>query len=275
MTDRRFHPANERVVWRSAAALAPECQPVDGEAQSVTQPVADLRDGPRGRRERQLLFGDAFTVLEQRDSWSFGVSAKDGYVGYISDAQLGAAFVPTHMVCVPGTHAYAAPEVKAQDTFSLSFGSKLRIVAETHKYCETHTGDHVPKPHLRPLDQPFRDPVTVAQLLFGVPYLWGGNSVRGIDCSGLVQVACLAAGIDCPADSDLQAASLGVEVAMDASYERGDLLFWKGHVGMAVDGETLLHANAHHMAVAYEPISVAIARIEAQEGLQVTVRRRL
>jgi cell wall-associated NlpC family hydrolase len=132
----------------------------------------------------------------------------------------------------------------------------------------------VPKPHLRPISHPFRDPVTVAQLFFGTPYLWGGNSAFGIDCSGLVQAALLACGIACPGDSDLQAA-LGNTVPDDAPMLRGDLIFWKGHVAMVVDDQTLIHANAHHMAVAYEPIDAAIARIKAQGGGTVTGRRRL
>jgi cell wall-associated NlpC family hydrolase len=129
----------------------------------------------------------------------------------------------------------------------------------------------VPKKHLRPLDRPFTDPAAVAQLLFGVPYLWGGNSVLGIDCSGLVQAALLACSVPCGGDSDLQEA-----VGSEATGEprRGDLVFWPGHVAMMVDGETLIHANAHHMAVAYEGLAAATLRIEAQSGGGVTARRR-
>lgn len=275
MTDRRLFPANARVVLRTAAAEAPGRTPVDGARHSITAPLADLLSGPDGARDRQLVFGDDFLTLEVHDGWAFGVSAKDGYVGYVDARRLGPPFDATHFVAVPATHAYAAPDVKAPDLRAMSFGSRVRIVAETHKHFETSDGTHIPKPHLRPLAQPFRDPVTVAQMLFGVPYLWGGNSVWGIDCSGLVQIACLAAGIDCPGDSDMQATDLGDEIAMDAPYQRGDLIFWKGHVGFAVDSETLLHANAHHMAVAYEPIMAAIARIDAQEGMRPVLRRRL
>jgi len=137
---------------------------------------------------------------------------------------------------------------------------------------EIEGGFFVPKPHIRPIERPFSDPVTVAQLFFGTPYLWGGNSAFGIDCSGLVQAAFLACGIDCPGDSDMQM-SMGAPAS--APYRRGDLLLWKGHVALCVDDEVLIHANAHHMAVAYEPILRAIARIEAQGDGPVTAHRRM
>jgi hypothetical protein len=179
------------------------------------------------------------------------------------------------MVAVRGTHLYPAPDIKREPLAALSFGARFRIVSETDRFMETAAGTFLPKSHLRPLERPFRDPVTVAQLFFGTPYLWGGNSGTGIDCSGLVQAALLAAGHACPGDSDLQEMAVGEPLAPGVPPERGDLYFWKGHVAMAVDGETLIHANAHHMAVAYEPIAAAIARIAAQGGGAVTLRRRL
>jgi cell wall-associated NlpC family hydrolase len=274
VTDRRLTPANGRVAEAGWEDKVTADRFVAGDWRGVAVPLADLRAAPDGARERQLLLGDRFLLLESVDGWSFGRAAKDGYVGYLRDADLGPEQSATHLVAVRATHLYAAPDIKSPDLAALSFGARLTIVHEGRAFYETADGRFVPKPHLRPADRPFRDPVTVAQLFFGTPYLWGGNSSAGIDCSGLVQAALLACGIPCPGDSDLQMA-LGHPFAPDAPVARGDLFFWKGHVALAVDDQTLIHANAHHMAVAYEPLAAAVARIEAQGGGPVTARRRL
>ena len=148
----------------------------------------------------------------------------------------------------------------------------LRAVPDGHK--STHV-DYIPTAHLRPVDQAEGDPVAVAERFLGTPYHWGGNSGFGIDCSGLVQAACLACGIPCPGDSDLQEAALGRTLPADAVLRRGDLLFWKGHVAWVAGPDLLLHANAHHMAVALEPLLPALARIEGQGDGPVTRRARL
>ena len=272
--DRRLTPANGRVAaWHLAGQVEAE-RYVPGEAARISVPVADLLDAPAGRRDRQLIWGEAVTVYEERDGYAFVQAARDGYVGYLAAGQSGDARAATHVVATPATHLYAAESFKSPDLAHLTFGSRITVTAERQKMWETPEG-YIPKKHLRPLDKPFADPATVAQLFFGVPYLWGGNSVRGIDCSGLVQAAFLACGIPCPGDSDLQRAALGQDLPEGAERQRGDLYFWKGHVGLLVDAGTLLHANAHHMAVAYEPIEAAILRITAQGDGAVLARRRL
>jgi hypothetical protein len=275
VSDPRTTPANDQVAHVSVAADFPDLMPVEGERRGVAVPLADLRQRPEGPRDRQAAMGEAFLALEDRDGWTFGMLVRDGYAGWVQTVKLGPRAEANHMVAVRGTHLYPAPDIKREPLAALSFGARFRIVSETDRFMETAAGAFLPKPHLRPLERPFRDPVTVAQLFFGTPYLWGGNSGTGIDCSGLVQAALLAAGVPCPGDSDLQEAALGEALAPGVAPERGDLYFWKGHVAMAVDGETLIHANAHHMAVAYEPIAAAIARIAAQGGGAVTSRRRL
>ena len=275
MSDRRTTAANDRVVHVSLAGRFPDLIPVEGEPRAVAVPLVDIRQRPEGPRDRQAAMGEALLALEDRDGWTFGTLLRDGYAGWCQTAKLGPPIDANYMVAVRGTHLYPAPDMKREPIAALSFGTRFRIVSETDRFMETSAGAFLPKPHLRPLERPFRDPVTVAQLFFGTPYLRGGNSGTGIDCSGLVQAALLSADIPCPGDSDLQEAAVGEAVPPGVSPERGDLYFWKGHVGIAVDGETLIHANAHHMAVAYEPIATAIARIAAQGGGPVTSRRRL
>ncbi len=272
--DRRLTPANARVAAASLRGRVEAPAFVTGEPRRIAVPVADLCRTPGGARDRQVLMGDAVTDYEVRNGWAFVQAAKDGYVGFVEEAALGPEVAPTHWVTVPGSHAYTAPDIKAPEAAALVFGCSVRCVGETKRFRETADGLHIPKPHLWPVGKRFSDPVTAAQLFFGAPYLWGGNTPRGIDCSGLVQSALLACGIDCPGDSDLQEA-LGAALPAEAPLRRGDLLFWAGHVAICVDAEVLIHANAHHMAVAYEPIGAAIRRIEAQGDGPVTSRRRL
>ena len=243
---------------------------VAGAPVMVAAPLVDLCASPDGPRDRQLLLGAEVTVFEDRAGWSFAQAA-DGYVGYLRSDMLTEVAAPSHFVGSVATHAYTDADFKSPDRHHLSFGARVTVLDERHKFFETNVG-FVPKSHLRGLERPFSDPATVAQMHFGVPYLWGGNSTRGIDCSGLIAAALRACDIACPADSDLQ--QQGLAGPIEGAYQRGDLLFWQGHVGMMVDPETLIHANAHHMATTYEPVDRAIQRIAAQGGGAVIARGR-
>ncbi len=271
MSDRRLTPANGRVAAMHLAGQVTADAFVQGWPMMIGPALTDLCARPDGPRDRQLLMGAVVTVFEDREGWSF-VQAVDGYVGYVRSAALAQVIAPTHFVGTVATHAYTAEDFKSPDLCSLPFGARLTVVDERRKFFETNAG-FVPKSHLRGLDRPFTDPATVAQLHFGVPYLWGGNSTRGIDCSGLIAVSLTACGLSCPADSDMQRDGLGA--VFEGQLRRGDLLFWQGHVGMMVDADTLIHANAHHMATVYEPVERAILRIDAQGDGPVLARKRL
>jgi len=274
MRDPRLTAANGRIAHISLQGEVAAERYVDGRWMMVQQPMANITDEPRGKRVSQLLFGEQFLVLDLSDGFAFGQAARDGQVGYIVGGALTGAEEATHWVTAPATHLYPKPDLKAPPEVALFFGSPLKVMREMDDYVRIHTGHFVPKQHVMPIRARFGDPAGVADMLLGTPYLWGGVSRWGIDCSGLVQAALIACGIDCPRDSDQQT-TVGMELPDDAPLQRNDLIFWKGHVGIMVSDTTLLHANVHHMAVAYEPLVDAAARIAAREFGPVTHRRRL
>ena len=274
MNDRRLTPANGRVAANHLRGVVDAETYVEGESAMIGQGVVDLFATPQGKRDRQVLLGAAVTVYERLDGWAYIQSKRDGYVGYVREAALTAFDQPTHRVGTLATHAFEGESFKSLDLLHLPFGAEVAVIDERHKMFETPLG-YIPKKHLRPLDQPFTDPATVAQVFFGTPYLWGGNSPLGIDCSGLVQAAYLACGHLCQGDSDLQMGGFGTTIPTDAPLQRGDLVFWKGHVAMMVDEQTLIHANAHHMATVYEGLEQATLRIKAQGDGDILARKRV
>lgn len=229
----------------------------------IVIPLVDLLRRPGGPRDRQLLFGETVTVLAAKDGWSQIEADKDGYPGYVPSQTLGPLTPATHWVSAASTHVYAKPDMKSPDRMTLSFGCLITVTSQTNGFAQTSTG-YIPATHLTPLGTFLNDPLEVAQLFIGTPYLWGGNSRFGIDCSGLVQAAFLACGRDCPGDSFQQMDALGAGLAIGTPPQRHDLLFFKGHVAMVFDQDTLLHANAFHMAVSFEPLRPALERIETQ-----------
>ncbi|WP_299825546.1 NlpC/P60 family protein [uncultured Roseobacter sp.] len=244
------------------------------EPMQVARPLIDLRRQPDGKRDRQLLFGDAVTVLHHAGEWRLVKTEKDGFHGYVPAHALGPVQTPTHRISVRATHAYERPDLKSPDLASLSFGSRIVALSETAAFIETDAG-FIPRQHVCTVDHLETDPVAVAHLFLGTPYLWGGNSGTGIDCSGLVQAACLACGIPCHGDSDQQCDRLGTLLPAQSPYRRNDLLFWNGHVALIMDPQTMLHANAGDMAVAEEGIEAGIARILDQGDGPVTAHKRL
>lgn len=270
--DRRLAPANDRVALETLRGKVAAPRYVAGEAATVATPLTDLCRAPGGPRERQLLLGDGVTVIDRHDGWAFVQSGKDGYCGYLAKAALGPASTASHRVAFPATHLYPEPRVQAHETASLSFGARVTVTAMTDRFAETPHG-FIPLVHLAPADTLMTDSVAVAEMFLGTPYLWGGNSRAGIDCSGLVQAALLACGIACPGDSDLQAESVGTALEPDVPLVRGDLVFWKGHVAMVADQDRLIHAYGHIMSTGYEGIAEAISRIAAS-GTPVLCRRR-
>ncbi|MFN4155667.1 MAG: C40 family peptidase [Paracoccaceae bacterium] len=270
--DRRSTPFSGRFALPALRGRV-EATFTDGEQANVTRPLADLLAHPHGARDRQLVLGDAVTVIDLRDGHAFVQAAKDGYCGWLDAAAIGPATRPTHWVSARSSHLYIAPKVQSPETAVLPFGARLTVTGTTGNFAETPFG-FVPHQHLNALNDRPADPVGVAEGFVGTPYLWGGNSAAGLDCSGLVQAAMLACGLPCPGDSDQQQA-LGQALPDKSPLQRGDLLFWQGHVAWVADKRRLLHANGQTMSVTFEPVATAIARILAQDGGPVTARRRL
>lgn len=276
MSDRRITPANPKYAAIELKGQVEADHFVEGEICRISRPVVDLRCDVTGvGLDRQLLFGDRFRVLECFGEWAFGQADRGKYVGHVARSALGAWSAPNAIVQTRATLAFSEPDFKTPNPVHLSLGSRVDIVGTEGRFKRSREGFYIPLDHLRPLDRPEADPVAVAQRLLGTPYLWGGNSDRGIDCSGLVQVALMACGIECPGDSDLQMAALGENLPEGALPQRGDLLFWKGHVALVVDENRMIHANAGHMAVVYESISEGRARILAQGDGPLLAHKRL
>jgi cell wall-associated NlpC family hydrolase len=240
------------------------------EPMQLALPMTALRRKPSrtGEQLDQLLFGERFDVLERREGWCFGQALRDGYVGWVRLEGLApAAEPPTHWVSALRTYVYAEPSIKAAPVGRLSLNALVREAGRDGSFVRLEESGYVAERHLRPLGTWAEDPAEVAERFLHTPYLWGGRDSVGLDCSGLVQQALYACGIAAPRDSDQQA-RLGRDVA-SAELARGDLVFWRGHVGLMLDHSTLLHANAFHMAVARETLAETIGRI----GEPVAYRR--
>src|SRR5580704_13065421 len=277
--DPRLTPARADLAARHLEGKVQAARFVEGRLYDVIEPQAPLRREPRpdASLETEALKGERVTIYDANgEGWAWGQLAVDGYVGWLPDNALappGAA--STHKVTALRTLAFPGPSIKLPPLEALPLGARLVITRIEDRMAVTPSGAYVPAAHLAPLGENASDFVAVAERFLGAPYLWGGKTALGLDCSGLVQVALTACGVSCPRDSDMQEAALGTAVSADPSaLERGDLIFWKGHVAIVRGSDSLLHANAHHMAVAIEPIADAVMRIRGG-GNDVTSARRI
>ena len=277
--DRRVTPARPDLAAEHLRGRIEAPRYVVGRERRIVAASAPLRRGPAADAalETEALHGEGVVVYDEAGDWAWAQLARDDYVGYLPVAALGEPVEPTHRVAALRTHAYPAASIKRPPRLALSLGALLRVEAREGDFAVTADGLHIYARHLSPIGQWETDFVAVAERFLETPYLWGGRTSEGVDCSGLVQSALGAAGIKTPRDSDMMEAALGSPAPVDealAHLRRGDLIFWKGHVGVMRDARTLLHANGWHMKVASEPLAEARSRIaRGADGAITSIRR--
>ncbi|MBL8569360.1 MAG: C40 family peptidase [Phreatobacter sp.] len=278
--DRRITPARPDLAAAHLKGQVEAERFVEGRPARVELPILPMAPTRQvnAARDTELLLGEEVQVYDVQGGYAYIQSERDGYVGYVVEPALRPRRAPaTHRVWTRHTHVYPGPSIKLPPNFIAPMNARLTIERTSNEFSVTDTGAHVITAHLVPVDNRAADFVAVAELFVGTPYLWAGRTSLGIDCSGLVQTALEAAGVAAPRDSDMQEKALGqpVDLAPDLSgLKRGDLVFWKGHVGIMTSPTELLHANGHHMMVVREPVAEAVARIrEKSFGAVTSVKR--
>lgn len=278
--DRRLTPARPDLAARHLQGQVEARAYADPIAMRVVAPCAPLRREPRpdAALDTEALAGEAVSVYEQHEGWAWGQLGSDGYVGYLPDDALRPdVTAPTHRVSALLSHVYPGPSIKLPPLSLLPMGAAVAVAGEAGDFLILADGGHIWRGHLKPLGEVEPDFVAVAERFEHVPYLWGGKTAQGLDCSGLTQLSLAAAGIFAPRDTDMQENVLGSALAFDeglTGLKRGDVVFWKGHVGIMTDAEALLHATAYTMSVYREPLRVARDRIlEKSFGAITSIRR--
>lgn len=277
--DPRRHPYRADLAAEPLRGLVEAERFVAGTRRQVGASSLPLRRKPRpdAALDTEALHGELVTVYEEREGWAWCQLDHDGYVGYVpSDGLVAATAPPTHRITALRTYVFPEPDSKTPPLAMLSLNAGVTIAEESGRFFCTATGGFVYGSHVAPLGECAADYVDVAEMFLGAPYLWGGRTSIGLDCSGLVQLAAAASGHSVPRDADMQEAEAGEPVTWREgdALRRGDLVFWEGHVGIMTGPEAFLHANAYHMAVAREPFDAARVRIR-DAGFDVTSVRRM
>jgi len=276
--DKRVVPARPDLAAAYLQGRVMAARFVEGHAAQVARGIVGLHTAPvdTASLHTQLLFGEGFTVYEEKSGWVWGQASLDSYVGYArADAFSGAPTTPTHRVLARSTPLLRAPDVKKGAADMLPMNAKIAVAEAGERFARLSTGLHVFAGHITPIGSHVSDWVSVTETLVGVPYVWGGKTAAGLDCSGLVQGALEAGGIASPRDTDMMESSLGQSLPLDAQLKRGDLIFWKRHVGVMLDAERIIHANGFWMQVSIEPLGLVRERTLTGENLPIRTIKRL
>ncbi|HEX7883738.1 MAG TPA: NlpC/P60 family protein [Afipia sp.] len=278
--DPRLTPARPDLAAKHLEGRVTADRFVEGTEFEIFDPVVPVRRAPShdAALDTEALKGERVVIYDRdAEGWAWGQLKADGYVGWLPDiALVKPRSTPTHKVTALRTFAFPGPSIKLPPIETLPFGAQIEIVNITDSFAITGQRHYLPVQHVARLNVLETDYVAVAEKFAGTPYLWGGRTSLGIDCSGLVQTSLAATGIAAPRDSDMQEVTLGTALPPSQWHDlkRGDLIFWKGHVAIVRDSNTIVHANAHHMATAIEPTQAAIARIKAA-GSDISSIKRL
>jgi cell wall-associated NlpC family hydrolase len=275
--DRRLTPARPDLAASHLKGRIAATAYAEGRPLQVSRGVVGLYANPveYAGQQTQLLFGEPFTVYEEKNGWLWGQANTDGYVGYARAENFSAPQPVTHRVTALATPLLFAPDVKLGTREILPLNAKLAIADTGGRFARLSDGFYVCAAHLGAIDASVSDWVSVAERFLEAPYVWGGKTFAGIDCSGLVQTSLEAGGIHAPRDTDMMEAALGKSLPLDAPLQRGDLIFWKGHVGIMLDGERIIHANGFWMQVSIEPLTLVDQRTRTRESLPIRTIKRL
>ena len=279
--DPRLTPARPDLAAEHLRDQVEALQFVAGTRMRVTEEVIDLRSrpNPEASVDTQALYGEEVMVYEDHEGWAWGQLLADEYVGYMpANALRAPGAAATHRVSVPRSFAYPGASMKLPVVTALPLGARVSIVETQGDFSRSADNGFIVTRHLAAIADFAPDFVSIAEMFLSVPYLWGGKTSLGLDCSGLIQIALAAAGVAMPRDSDMLQAAFGAAIDIGDDFsglQRGDLVFWKGHCGIMRDAQILLHANGHHMMVASEPLRGAANRILAKSYGPVTGVRRM
>ena len=271
--DKRITPARADLAALSLKGKVDAPRFVEGEAASIAVGRASLRASPSAEaaQDSELLYGERVMVYERKDGWAWVQAGNDNYVGYLRQECLAPPFAVELQISALMTPVFSRPDLKSPVRDMLPMTAEINLLSRDGDYLEIAPGAWAHRFHVAMPEEVQPDFVAVAESFFGVPYVWGGKTFAGADCSGLIQTALAASGIRAPRDTDMMERHFAD--SKNQTLDRGDIVFWKGHMGVMLDAERLLHANAFHMMTAIEPFADAVARIEGIAGPVTSVKR--